>query len=234
MKNVKGLIVTALFLCFCGNSFAQVEFHARSLFDQDAANMYLDAQRSYLNTLSEMAMYRRQLMPIIVDTYKVAYDRYSRGNYYECAKVISAFFENYTIYNGLGNICVNLYELYGMSLIKLNDYSNGLSLLRKAMEQGSSSARQELDRIFQDYYSQAYRCYENGDYSSSHIFINNTFATGLQSSSVYILRGDVYTKQHKFDEAKESYKVAKKMGSTLAPDRLKLLKQVKKEYYRNK
>lgn len=311
MKHSKKLVIIAIFMFSVCKSSAQVEFGMSSLYDPTTAGMLLEAQRSYLNTMREMAIYRNQLMPIIVDTYKAAYNKYSNGNYYDCAVIISDFLNKYTIYKGLGNICCNLYELYGMSLIKLNDYSNGLSLLRKAMDQGSSSAqqelvnichknsleaqrcfdkgdypsslsyinkalatcignptdlyelkgmahlkmgerstgitllqramnqgssraRQELEKIFQDDYSKAYRCFISGEYSSSLLHINNTFTTGLESSSVYILRGDVYTKLHQFDEAKKNYRIAEKMGSALVPDRLKQLKQAKKEYKNNK
>lgn len=232
MKHSKKLVIIAIFMFSVCKSSAQVEFGMSSLYDPTTAGMLLEAQRSYLNTMREMAALRRQLMPIVLQTYDIAHNEYNRGNYSECIRVISTFFNSYTIYNGLGNICKDLYELKGMAHIKLEDYSTGVQLLRIAMDQGSNSAYNELSEIFQTNFQEAQHCYEKGDYTLGYKYITKAHATGFENSAIYILQGDICAKQHDFDGAKNCYEIAKKKGNSWASERLKQLKIAKKEYYK--
>lgn len=229
MKHFKKLLIIAIFICSVCKSSAQVEFGMSSLYDPTTAGMLLEAQRSYLNTMREMAALRRQMMPIVLQTYDTAHNAYNRGNYSECIDVISTFFNSYTIYNGLGNICKDLYELKGMAYIKLGDNSTGVQLLKIAMNQGCDTAYKQLKEIFLENFQKAQQCYDKGDYYSSHTYISNALGTGLETSTIYILQGDIYVKQSEFDAAKYYYEIAKKKGDSVASEKLKQLKIVKKE-----
>ena len=191
-------------------------------YDKEAMTRYLQA------VIEDRRSYAKRLEPIIDDTFKKAYAEYAQGNYYTCISIIENFFDTYKIYQIHAYMCTYLFEFKGLAQCKTNQLSSGICNLRQAMDLGSPTAKEELNKYFWEYLNDAYQCYNSNNYSSCLQNIQIALSTGLQNSEIYVLAGDTYRDAHNYSEAKRYYKTARKLGDSFYSARIKKMKELRK------
>lgn len=216
-------IVTVIILCLAtrGNVFAQT-LPVMSWYDNESFEMYLQAVRE------DRYRYAQRLIPIIADTYRKAYAEYEQGNYNTCINIIGNFFDTFTIYEIHAYICTDLLELKGLAYCRAGQPDYGIYNLRRAMDLGSLTAKEELSKYFGEELRNAYKNYFKENYTSCIQDINKALYTGLQNSEIYVLAGDAYRDTHNYSEAKRYYKTARKLGDTFYSTRIKKMKELRK------
>lgn len=192
------------------------------------------AQMMYLQSLRELEMYSRELRPIIYEYRKEAENKYDKGDYKGCIKTVDEFFDKYKVYKGQGGIASPLYTIAGKAYYKLSYTSTAYKMLQIADADGDTEAHNFIIGIYWNFVEMANSKCKTGDYYACLDYIDKALETGQIDPNIFILQGDAYLFLSNFDKAMDSYKLAKKNGSTLAKEKIKNLKVHKKEIKKRK
>lgn len=199
-----------------------VPLPTRDLYDTDMMLATISAARH----ISER---RTVLRPIIAEHENAGYKYIREANYSAAISVVNDFFNKYDLYSSELPLVANLFYIKGYSWMKLGSKDQGLSLLRKAHENGNSTATDLLNAYYkQELYAAKDDCY-NQNYYSAKSHLNNAYGSGFISAEWYYVYGIIYEDTFDFVNAEKYFKIAKKDGYFDAIQAIKRLKEKKKQ-----
>ena len=191
---------------------------------------YDDSSYMMLELMRAASSYDHTLMEVMAPVIKDIRDRYNNGQYNECIKAVNFTFDNVTFYKRNYYIYSWLHYYRGMSYLKLNYDEAGIANLVSAKDEQNEEAYKVLQKYFMDHMEKAISDLSNSYYSSCINHVNRAKSTTLYNYQLYEVEGKAFEGLCRFDEAKKSYKLAKKRGSPNAQSLMKQLKIHKKEY----
>lgn len=229
MKKVKMLLGAILLIMPCVSK-AQFMGYETPVPSSSMRVYDTSLQMMYLQGLRERAAYNQHLAEVLEPIYEQAYLYYHSEKYNDCINYIASVFRTYTFYKGQEYLYRNLIYLKGICYIRTGDMDNGITTLVLAKQDGERNASDELHNIFEMYYNDAVKEYNQQNYNQCLQCINRALSTTFYNTDAYILKGQACEALNLFHYAKQWYKIARKKGSVKAIERLKLLKIKQKEY----
>lgn len=157
-------------------------------------------------------------------------EKYNNGQYNDCIKAVDFTFDNVTFYKRNYYIYSWLHYYRGMSYLKLNYDEAGIANLVSAKDEQNEEAFKVLQQFFMNHMEKAASDLSSGYYSNCLNHVNWAKSTTLYNYQLYEVEGKAFEGILRFDEAKKSYRLAKKHGSPNAQAFMKQLKAHKKEY----
>ena len=191
---------------------------------------YDDSSLMMLELMRAASSYDHKLTEVMMPVLKDIRDRYDNGQYNDCIKAVDFTFDNVTFYKRNYYIYSWLHYYRGMSYLQLNYDETGLANLVSAKDEQNEEAFKALQQYFMKHMEEAVKNLSNGYYSNCVNHINWAKKTTLYNYQLYEVEGRALEGMNRFDEAKKSFRLAKKHGSPYAQELLKQLKVHKKEY----
>lgn len=199
---------------------------AQGYYSNNNSLMMLELMRAasaYDNKLAEV------MTPVIHDIK----DKYTNGQYNDCIDAVNFIFDKITFYKRNYYIYSWLYYYRGLSYLKLNYEEAGIANLVGAKDANNNEAYKELEQIFRSHLQEAINELENKYYSKCLYHINIAKSTSFYNYQLYEEEGKALEGMNNFNEARKSYRKAKKFGSPNAKTLMKQLKEHKKAYKKN-
>lgn len=199
---------------------------AQGYYDNNSYMMFelMRAASNYDHTLLEV------MTPVLRDIR----DKYYNGQYKECIESVNFTFDRVTFYKRNYYIYSWLYYFRGMSYLKTGYEEVGIANLVSSKDAQNEDALKALQENYIKHMDHAEDYLKYGNYSSCLIHINSAKRTTLYNYQLYEIEGKALEGLNRFDEAKKSFKLAKKNGSPYANALLKQLKVHKKEFNKKK
>lgn len=183
-----------------------------------------------LDLMRSASSYDHKLWEVMAPVIKDISYKYSNGQYYDCIKAVNFTFDNVTFYKRNYYIYSWLYYFRGMSYLKLNYEETGILNLVSAKDAQNEEARKALEELFVDHMGKAISDLSNNYYGGCIKHVNWAKSTTFYNYQLYEVEGKALEGMLRFDDAKKSYRLAKKYGSPNARTLMKQLKTHKREY----
>lgn len=196
-----------------------------------SANAQFDSNSYMMFELMRAASdYDDKLMEVMTPVLEDIRDRYNNGQYNDCIKAVDFTFENVTFYKRNYYIYSWLHYFRGMSYLNLNYLEAGIADLVSAKDAKNEEAIKTLQQFFLNHMEKAVTDLSNNYFSSCINHVNLAKSTTFYNYQLYEVEGKALEGLYRFNDAKKSYRLAKKYGSPNAQAFIKQLKVHKREF----
>lgn len=196
---------------------------AQGLYSDNSSIMMLELMRA-------ASAYDDKLFEVMVPVIQDIRDKYNNGQYNECINAVNYTFDNVTFYKRNYYIYSWLYYYRGLSYLKLNFEETGIANLVSAKDAQNEEAMKALEQLFNTHMQKSFNEQIDRNFSSCLYHINLAKSTTFYNYQLYEVEGRALEGMNRFDDAKKSYRLAKKHGSPNAQGLMKQLKKHKKAY----